>query len=60
MSHVLFIHSSVKTHLQFLVTTNKAAMNTDEHVYLWDGGTSVRYKPRNGIDGSSGKKFTIF
>ena len=57
MYHIFCIHSSVEGHLgsfQLLAIINKAAMNIVEHVSLLQVGTSSRYMPRWGIDGSSG------
>jgi hypothetical protein len=52
--HYVFIYSSVVQHLgcfQFLAVKNKAAINRDEQVSLWDGGASFEYMPRTGIAG---------
>jgi hypothetical protein len=43
MYHIFYIHSSVEGHLgsfQLLATTNKAAMNIVEHVFLLPVGTN--------------------
>jgi hypothetical protein len=63
MYHIFCIHSSVKGHLgsfQLLAITNKAAMNTVEHVSLLPVGTSSGYMPRRGIAGSSGSTMSNF
>ena len=51
--HTFCIHSSVEVHLdclQFLATTNKAVMNIVKQVSLWDGGASLGYMRRSGIE----------
>jgi hypothetical protein len=56
MNHIFCIHPSVERHVgyfQLLAITNKATMNTVEHVSLWHGEASSGYTPRNGRAGSS-------
>ena len=63
MYHIFCIHSSVEGHLgsfQLLAIINKAAMNIVEHVSFLPVGTSSRYMPRRGIDGSSGSTMSNF
>ena len=63
MYHTFYIHSSVEGHLgsfQLLAITNKAAMNTVEHVSLLHVGSSSGYMPRSGIAGSSGNTMSNF
>ena len=55
MYHIFFICSSVEEHLdciQFQAISNKAAINIDEQVSLWDGRASVGYMPRSDVAGS--------
>ena len=53
MNHIFFI--SVKGYLgcfQFLVITDKAAMNIVEQMSFWGGEASFSYMPRSGIASS--------
>jgi hypothetical protein len=63
MNYIFFIHSLTEGNLgrfQFLVITNKAAMNIAEQVFLWDAEASFGYMPKSGIVGSSGRAIPIF
>ena len=56
-------HSSFEKHLgffQLLAIMNKADMNILEHMSLWYGEASFKYKPSSGIAGSSGKTISNF
>jgi hypothetical protein len=62
MHHIFCIHFSVEGHLgsfQLLAIINKAAMNIEKHVSLFQVGTSG-YMPRRGISGSSGSTMSNF
>jgi hypothetical protein len=64
MNHIFCINSLIEGHLgcyfQLLATTNKAAMNIVEHVFLWYGGSSFGYIPMSGIAGLSDRTFSSF
>jgi hypothetical protein len=52
MDNIFFIQSPVQGHLgcfQFLAIMNKAAMNMDEQVSLWDVRASFGYMPRSDL-----------
>jgi hypothetical protein len=56
--YIFFIHSSAEEYLgcfQFLVITNKAAMNIVKQVSMWDAGANFGYMPMSGIAGSWGR-----
>jgi hypothetical protein len=64
VNHIFCIHSSVVGHLgciQLLAVTNKTTMNrVGHHVPLWHDGEYVRYIPKAGIAGSSGRSICNF
>jgi hypothetical protein len=63
MNQIPCIHSSVEGHLgcfQFLIITNKAAMNIVEQVSLWDVGASFGYMTRSGIAGLEVELLPVF
>jgi hypothetical protein len=62
MNHIFCTHSSIVGHLgfQLLVITDKAAMNTVEHVPLWYDGASFGYMLKSSIAGSSSRSISSF
>jgi hypothetical protein len=63
MNHIFYIYSSIVGHLggfQFLVITNKPAMNIVEHGSLWYGGANFGYMPKSGISMCSDRSVYIF